>query len=62
MALRAAGFLVFRRIRKEIQFLLLRASDGINHWSPPKGHVDQEEDDFETALRETKEESGYNTL
>lgn len=33
----AAGFLVFRRLGKEIQYLLLQTSYGENHWSPPKG-------------------------
>lgn len=41
-----------------IEFLLLQASDGIHHWTPPKGHVDPGENDLETALRETQEETG----
>ncbi|XP_034667230.1 bis(5'-nucleosyl)-tetraphosphatase [asymmetrical] [Drosophila subobscura] len=56
---KAAGFVVFRRLCGEIQYLLLKASYGSFHWSPPKGHVDPGEDDFTTALRETKEEAGY---
>ena len=28
-------------------------------WSFPKGHVDPGESDYETALRETVEESGF---
>ncbi|XP_067621968.1 bis(5'-nucleosyl)-tetraphosphatase [asymmetrical] [Eurosta solidaginis] len=59
MAKRAAGLVIFRRVEKHIQFLLLRASYGEFHWSSPKGHVDPGEDDFTTALRETKEEAGY---
>lgn len=59
MGKRAAGFVLFRRIYDEIQYLLLRASYGDFHWSSPKGHVDAGEDDFTTALRETKEEAGY---
>lgn len=78
---RAAGFLIFRRLNDAIEYLLLRASYGTKHWSPPKGlkwkfqakivindlsvlsiwkgHVDPGEDDFTTALRETREEAGY---
>ncbi|KAI9578742.1 bis(5'-nucleosyl)-tetraphosphatase [asymmetrical] [Glossina fuscipes] len=56
---RAAGFVVFRRVYNEIQYLLLKASYGSFHWSSPKGHVDPGEDDFFTALRETREEAGY---
>ncbi|CAD6997660.1 bis(5'-nucleosyl)-tetraphosphatase [asymmetrical] [Ceratitis capitata] len=59
MAKRAAGLVIFRRIGEQIQYLLLRASYGDFHWSSPKGHVDPGEDDFTTALRETKEEAGY---
>ncbi|EAT46654.1 AAEL002207-PA [Aedes aegypti] len=59
MAKRAAGFLIFRRLRERIEYLMLQASYGQHHWSPPKGHVDPGEDDFKTALRETAEESGY---
>lgn len=79
---RAAGFLIFRRIQSDIEYLLLKASYGQKHWTPPKGekliqvsttwqrkwfhfigfnagHVDPGEDDFTTALRETREEAGY---
>lgn len=59
MAKRAAGFLIFRRLCERIEYLMLQASYGQHHWSPPKGHVDPGEDDFKTALRETCEESGY---
>jgi len=33
----AAGFIVFRTVSSQVQYLLLQASDGINHWTPPKG-------------------------
>ncbi|XP_025708706.1 bis(5'-nucleosyl)-tetraphosphatase [asymmetrical] [Callorhinus ursinus] len=64
MALRACGLIIFRRCliptvdKPAIEFLLLQASDGIHHWTPPKGHVEPGEDDLETALRETQEEAG----
>lgn len=82
MGKRAAGFLLFRRLNSTIEYLLLKASYGSHHWTPPKGiyllncanwpqsfdsyaeihstgHVDPGEDDFTTALRETREEAGY---
>lgn len=34
---RAAGFLIFRRLNQQIEYLLLRASYGTKHWTPPKG-------------------------
>nr|XP_057941122.1 bis(5'-nucleosyl)-tetraphosphatase [asymmetrical] isoform X2 [Doryrhamphus excisus] len=64
MALRACGFIVFRRLancvppQDNIEYLLLQTSYGQHHWTPPKGHVDPGEDDLTTALRETKEEAG----
>lgn len=56
----AAGFLVFRRVKGSIQYLLLQTSYGEHHWTPPKGHVDPGESEIETAFRETKEEAGLN--
>lgn len=37
VAKRAAGFLIFRRLNQQIEYLLLRASYGSKHWTPPKG-------------------------
>ncbi|XP_060592178.1 bis(5'-nucleosyl)-tetraphosphatase [asymmetrical]-like [Ruditapes philippinarum] len=54
----AAGLVVFRRVAKEIQYLMLQASYGDFHWSPPKGHVDKGETERQAALRETEEEAG----
>ncbi|CAF4914438.1 unnamed protein product [Pieris macdunnoughi] len=56
---RAAGLVIYRYSNELIQFLLLQTSYGIHHWTPPKGHVDPGESDWETALRETQEEAGY---
>uniref|UniRef100_A0A0B7A9P8 Bis(5'-nucleosyl)-tetraphosphatase [asymmetrical] n=1 Tax=Arion vulgaris TaxID=1028688 RepID=A0A0B7A9P8_9EUPU len=55
----AAGLLIFRRVSNKIEFLLLQTSYGEHHWTPPKGHVDPGESEFETALRETEEEAGF---
>ena len=59
---RAAGLLIFRYFhgehRNTLEYLLLQTSYGRHHWTPPKGHVDPGESDFQTALRETEEESG----
>ncbi|KAB7495285.1 Bis(5'-nucleosyl)-tetraphosphatase [asymmetrical] [Armadillidium nasatum] len=56
--LRAAGLVIFRRVTQCFEYLLLQTSYGEHHWTPPKGHVDPGESDYETALRETKEEAG----
>ncbi|PNF31367.1 Bis(5'-nucleosyl)-tetraphosphatase [asymmetrical] [Cryptotermes secundus] len=56
--LRASGFVIFRKVCNQIEYLLLQTSYGSHHWTPPKGHVDPGESDLETALRETEEETG----
>lgn len=59
---RAAGFVIFRRLRCDIQYLLLKASYGSLHWSSPKGYVDPGEEDYDAALREVTEETGYKLI
>ncbi|XP_058788779.1 bis(5'-nucleosyl)-tetraphosphatase [asymmetrical] [Phymastichus coffea] len=56
---RACGFVIFRRLCGDIEYLLMQTSYRDHHWTPPKGHVDPGENDMQTALRETEEESGY---
>ncbi|XP_071488701.1 bis(5'-nucleosyl)-tetraphosphatase [asymmetrical]-like [Diadema antillarum] len=57
--LRAAGLIIFRRVRRDVEYLLLQTSYGRHHWTPPKGHLDPGEDYRTAALRETEEEAGY---
>lgn len=33
----AAGFVIFRLLSNNIQYLLLQTSYGEHHWTPPKG-------------------------
>ncbi|CAD5211425.1 unnamed protein product [Bursaphelenchus xylophilus] len=55
---RAAGLLVYRVVgEKKFEYLLLQASYEPHHWTPPKGHVDPGEDEWQAALRETQEEA-----
>ena len=37
---------------------VLLVKQNLGHWSFPKGHVEKNENEFETAIRETKEETG----
>lgn len=39
MAVRAAGFVIFRR-NPDIEYLLMQTSYGKHHWTPPKGKHD----------------------
>ncbi|MGN6134429.1 MAG: bis(5'-nucleosyl)-tetraphosphatase [Aureliella sp.] len=50
----AAGFILMVR-RPQPQFLLMRHDD---RWDLPKGHAEENEDNLQTALRETQEETG----
>ncbi len=54
----AGGLVVFRRLSKEIEFLLVKANYGDHHWSFPKGHTDPNETNLDAAIRETFEETG----
>ena len=58
---KAAGFILFRRAppEKEVEYLLLQAMSGRRYWSPPKGHNEPDESIYETALRKTREETGF---
>ena len=40
-AVRAAGFILFRRAppKLEIEYLLMQTSYGKHHWTPPKGNA-----------------------
>ena len=57
---RSCGIIIYRRVSDNsvVEYLLLQASDGSYRWTPPKGHVESEESDTETAFRETREETG----
>jgi 8-oxo-dGTP pyrophosphatase MutT (NUDIX family) len=58
---RAAGFVLTRTRQREDEYLvLINRRDGAP--GLPKGHQDGDEDDLETALRETKEETGLDRL
>ncbi len=61
---RAAGIVIFRRrppppaSTSTVEYLLMQTSYGQHHWTPPKGHVDPGESEWDAAARETREESG----
>ena len=59
LVIHGAGIVVCRAKRTGTEFLLLKAKWG-RHWSLPKGHKDKKETVvLTTALRETKEETGF---
>ncbi len=54
---KSCGAVVFRKEDNKTLLLLLRHRHG-GHWSFPKGHVEGEETEKETAVREVQEETG----
>lgn len=69
--IKAFGILLYRIVENntngklhgnvpKIEFLFLKASYANNHWTPPKGLMEENETGLETAERETLEETGLN--
>ncbi len=52
----SAGIVIFRKEDSKNLFLLLRYPSG--HWDFVKGKMEKDESTHETAVRETKEETG----
>ena len=46
------------RLDREPQILLVTAKRDWNQWILPKGHIEEGEAPFETAIREVREEAG----
>ena len=57
---KSAGIVLFRNISNKNEFLLLNYPQG--HWDFIKGKIEQSETSQETALRETKEETGISNI
>ena len=58
---KSCGGIVFYKIKNNYEILILNFLYGKNSmWGFPKGHMENNETEIETALREIKEESGLN--
>ena len=57
---KSAGIVMFRNDSSKNEFLLLNYPQG--HWDFVKGKVEQNETPHETAIRETKEETGITNI
>ena len=57
---KSAGIVLFRNDSNKTEFLLLNYPQG--HWEFIKGKVEKNETTHETALRETKEETGISNI
>lgn len=54
---KSCGAIVFRKFHGNAEVLIVKHTHG-NHWSFPKGHMEKDETEVQTALREVKEETG----
>jgi len=52
---KSCGAVVYHTDGQQFRFLLVKMNVG--HWSFPKGHVEKNESEIETALREIREET-----
>ncbi len=55
----SAGLIPYRRKNSSLRLLLLKYPQG--HWGFPKGHVEEDENLWETAVRELDEETGLSS-
>lgn len=53
---KSCGLIVYYKKGDFVEYLLLHYPQG--HWDLPKGHVEEGENEKQTALRELKEETG----
>jgi len=58
---KSCGAIVYRRFHGNIELLLIKNQNG-GHWSFPKGHVEGDETEEETAIREIMEETGISVI
>lgn len=58
---KSCGAIVYCKHYGNIEILLIKHLNS-EHWSFPKGHVEENETEIETALREVKEETGLEVM
>ncbi len=54
---KSCGAVVYRQEGRDLRFLLVKNKNG-RHWGFPKGHMEKDETEQQTAIREVREETG----
>lgn len=54
---KSCGAVIYYKAKQNVKILLVKNNNG-RYWSFPKGHIEQSENEQQTALREIKEETG----
>jgi 8-oxo-dGTP pyrophosphatase MutT (NUDIX family) len=54
---KSCGAIIFHKTKQNTKILLVKNSNG-RYWSFPKGHIEEGENEQQTAIREIKEETG----
>ena len=57
---KSCGAVVIKEENNNIKLLIIKQTD--NHWGFPKGHVEMNETEEETAIREIKEETNIDVV
>jgi 8-oxo-dGTP pyrophosphatase MutT (NUDIX family) len=58
---KSCGAVILSKTGGDFKVLLIQHRNG-GHWSFPKGHVEKDENEVDTALREIKEETGIDAV
>ena len=58
---KSCGAVVYRKHHGNTEILLIKHLNS-GHWSFPKGHIENSENEIETAKREIKEETGIDVI
>ncbi|MBQ9980939.1 MAG: NUDIX domain-containing protein [Oscillospiraceae bacterium] len=58
---KSCGGVIYRKSHGNLEILLIKHINS-GHWSFPKGHIEANETEQETALREIKEETGIDVV
>ncbi len=57
---KSCGAIIYKMVNDQFYIFLVKHNTG--HWSFPKGHVEQNESEEQTALREVKEETNLDII